>query len=120
MMAAAGVITGLAKSPAMPSPRDVYAPIVRGFLPGVAGRELSLRCSTLLMRDRASAWALHCSEEAYGCLQQIERLAHQYAYTSMSIARLQQLQLAMLRLTSTAAELDDFAKSGAPEGGGPT
>lgn len=94
------------------SRRDAYIPIVRSFLPGLEGKELSLRCSILTMRDQATAWMGYCSDEAYVSLEHIQRLALVYAYSSISIPRLEQLQYVMLRLTACAADLDEFSKAG--------
>jgi hypothetical protein len=89
--------------------RDRYIPIVKHHLPHCEGKELSLRCSILLMRDKATSSARHCSDEAYPLLSEIGRLATVHAYGSMPIESLELLQYELLRLTSVASGLEGFA-----------
>jgi hypothetical protein len=105
-------------APAQITPaRERYLPIVRHLLPGCMGEELQLRCSILLMRDKATSNMRHCSEEAHGILGEINRLAARYAYESMPIEELQELRRQMVQLTSCASGLEMFAWRLANPGG---
>ena len=107
---------GLAKIPAR---RDQYIPQVKSFLPICEGEEVALRCSILLVRDMATASMRRCSDEAHGILDQVQRLAVQYAFTAMGIERLRRLRHELVRLVSCANGLESFAyMSDDPESGG--
>jgi hypothetical protein len=88
--------------------RDRYRPIVTHHLAGCSGKELGLRCSILLMRDMATSKQRDCSEEAYGILGQISRLATRYAFEIMPVEELESLRYALLRLTAVASDLEQF------------
>jgi len=91
--------------------RNRYAPIVRHHMPGIGKDETELRCSLLLMRDQATSSMRRCSDEAYGILQQVQRLADQYAYARMSFDDLSALRSQLVRLISCASGLEAFAFS---------
>lgn len=89
--------------------RDRYLPIVKHHLPHCEGEELSLRCSILMMRDQAASNLRACSDEAAGCLSEVQRLASVYAYHSMPLEQLAALRYQLLRLTTCASGLEAFA-----------
>lgn len=91
--------------------RDAYIPTVQALLPGCEGDELTLRCSILNMRDRATSHLRGCSEDAGPVLQTVELLATRYAFTSMPIEDLKALRYQMVRLVSCASGLEAFAWS---------
>lgn len=91
------------------SRRDDYVPQVTAILPTCEGKELALRCSILLVRDRATAALRRCSDEACGILQTVERLASIYAFQSMAIERLDELRSELVRLLTCASNLEMFA-----------
>jgi hypothetical protein len=106
----------------IPATRDRYIPQVRAFVPLCRGEDLQLRCSLLLIRDQATAGLRRCSGEAAPVLDTIERLATQYAFAKLPIAELKDLRLHLVRLTTCASGLDQFAyrlehPEGAHEGG---
>ena len=97
-------------------PRRMYVPVVQTFLPGVSGTELALRCSMLLMRDRASARARHCHPDALGTLQEIQRLVCQHGLGfSTDQDRLGSLRHALVHLLAAATCLDEFQLSDWPQ-----
>lgn len=89
--------------------RERYIPIVKHHCPGSEGRELSLRCSILQMRDQASSNARHCSDEAYVVLTEVSRIATQYAFCAMPVEELADLRHRLLQLTIAASGLNQFA-----------
>lgn len=97
--------------------RERYETIVRHHLAGCSGKELELRCSILLMRDKAQSHMRGCSEEAYGVLEQVWRLGVLYAYELMPIGELEELRYRMLQLTQTASGLEQMAFRLAHPGG---
>jgi hypothetical protein len=92
--------------------RAAYEPAVRHFLPGCEGDELLLRSSMMLLRDQATSRMRHCSDEAYGVLQQVQRLGQEQALASMPHDVLAQLRGVMLRLTAQAAALETVFGAG--------
>lgn len=96
-------------NPPLPNVRDRYAPAVQAHMPGCDGLELQLRCSLLLMRDRASARLRAASEEASGILREIEQLVTAYAFRSMPLGELNALRWQLVRLTACASGLESFA-----------
>lgn len=97
-------------APAKTTPsRDRYIPIVKQHLPVCRGKELELRCSLLMMRDKASSSLTRCSDDAYYTLHEVQRLAAAYAYVPMPLDELEQLRYQLLRLTSCASGLEMFA-----------
>jgi hypothetical protein len=89
--------------------RDRYIPIVKNRLPTCDGQALVHRCSILLLGDQASASMRRCSEEAYGILAEVSRLAALYAYASLPIAELSELRHRLGMLTTCASGLEGFA-----------
>jgi hypothetical protein len=97
--------------------RAKYEPIVTHHMPLCEGQELDLRCSILQMRDNATSRLRRCSEEAYGILQDIQRLGTQYAYARIPLEELKELRYRLLQLTQTASGLEMFAYRLAHPGG---
>jgi hypothetical protein len=89
--------------------RDRYIPIVKHHCPLAEGDELAMRCSILMLRDQASSRLRICSEDAYGTLHEIERLATIYAYQSMPLEHLRDLRYRLIQLTTCASGLQTFA-----------
>lgn len=89
--------------------REKYALIVQHHCPSAQGEELSLRCSILLLRDKATSNARHCADEAAPILHEIERLATLYAYSNIPTDELKELRYRLLQLTQTASGLNMFA-----------
>ena len=86
--------------------RAAYEPAVRNLLPGCEGDELLLRSSMMLLRDQAANRMKHCSDEAYGVLQQVQRLGSDHALTSMPVDALASVRRAMVRLSAQASDLE--------------
>lgn len=86
--------------------REDYAPTIDALLPGVQGDELTARCSLLLMRDHAMSTKRHCSEEAWGILDQVERIAGGYALQPMKLAELAEIRRVMIMLVAAASDLE--------------
>jgi hypothetical protein len=89
--------------------RDRYRMIVRHHCPAAEGDDLTLRCSLLLIRDKAASALRHCSEEAAGILIEVQRLASTYAFASIPTAELADLRRRLVLLTSCASGLEGFA-----------
>lgn len=89
--------------------RDRYIPVVAHHVPLCKGRELSLRCSILLLRDQATSAARRCSDEAAGILAEIERIGTHYAFARIPTIELEQLRRHLVMLTTSASGLDMFA-----------
>lgn len=87
-------------------PRHRYRPTVEAFLPGCAGEELELRCSLLLLRDNATVIKGSIAGEAWPLLDHVERLASEYALSSMKLDSLRQLRRAVVMITAQANTLD--------------
>lgn len=86
--------------------RAAYEPAIQRFLPGCEGRELMLRASMMMLRDQAGARMQHCSDEAYGVLQQVQRLGLHHALASMQVEVLDEIRGAMVRLAAQASVLE--------------
>lgn len=89
--------------------RDRYIPIVTHHVPGCEGRALMLRCSILLMRDKAASSMRHCSDEAYDTLAQVQRLASAFSFKAMPSEDLAELRHQIVKLTLCASGLEAFA-----------
>lgn len=89
--------------------RDRYIMIVRHHMPACEGKEMMLRCSILLMRDQATSALRRCSDEAYGLLTEVQRLAAHYAYETMPLEHLAELRHQLVKLTLCASGLEAFA-----------
>jgi len=94
--------------PIRPS-RDRYIPIVRQHVPTCQGKEMELRCSLLMVRDQSASALRRCSEEAYGILAEVHRLASENAFTHMPLAELAELRRQLVQLTACASGLEMFA-----------
>lgn len=90
--------------------REAYAPIVQRFLPGCEGEELNLRCSLLLMRDRAAVRAKHCSDDAYPLLAHVERMATGRAFSSMPLDTLRETRRLCVMMFANASGLEAIAE----------
>lgn len=86
--------------------RDDYAPIVRGIIPFCDGEELQLRCSLLLMRDRAMAAKRAACEASWALLDLVERESSQVAFRGMPIDDLREFRRLCVRCVSTASGFD--------------
>lgn len=90
------------------NPKEAYVPIVHAHMPWCTGRELSLRCSIMLMRDRATADLRRSGEVDGGVLEEIVRLAILFAYRRMPLEALEALRSEMVRLVGVARGLREF------------
>jgi hypothetical protein len=92
-----------------PAGRDRYRLIVEHHCPAISEEELQVRCSILLVRDKATSSLRRCSEEAHGILTEIQRLGDLHAFRSMPLEQLAELRRQMVRLLSCASGLEMFA-----------
>lgn len=94
-----------------PTPeRMVYVPLVQRYLPGCSGQELGLRCSMLLMRDKATAVLRDCCPETAQILEAVERIATTHAFQPMSQERLERARYNLLRLVATASNFQGLSQ----------
>jgi hypothetical protein len=98
------------------SRRDAYVPMVEALLPGCEGEELKLRCGILLMRDYATSRLRWCTAETGELLLVIQRIATQYAFTTIGLAALESLHHELVRLSAVATNLARIFPA-APAGG---
>jgi hypothetical protein len=89
--------------------RSDYEGIVKGLRPLCDGEELMLRCSIMVVRDKAASSMRRCSEQAHGVLSEVHRLASQYALESMPTDELKELRYRLVMLTACASGLEMFA-----------
>ena len=86
--------------------REDYEPIVKGLIPFCDGEELMIRCSLLMMRDRALATKPVASSAGWALLDIVEREASEVALRSVPIEDLREFRRLCIRCVSTAAGFD--------------
>lgn len=96
-------------APATITPLDAYQTIVLHHLPGIAGEEVAIRCALLRMRDKAGRNLHRCSDEAYGSLAEVQRLATLYAFARIPIEELRELRHRLNQLILAANGLEQMA-----------
>ncbi len=89
-----------------PPRREDYEPIVKGLMPYCSGEELMIRCSLLLMRDRALATKPVASASGWALLDIVEKEANEVALRGMDIENLREFRRLCIRCVSTASGFD--------------
>jgi hypothetical protein len=90
-----------------PPKREDYEPIVKGLRPLVDGEELDLRCSLLLMRDRAIATKNSASEYAWSLLDVVERVGADHAMNHrVDVDSLREMRRVCLNIVCAASSFD--------------
>jgi hypothetical protein len=89
--------------------RQDYEPTVRALMPASDGEDMEIRCSLLLMRDCAASAKRYCSNDAWPVMDQVERLAGDYAFRTMPIEKYRGLRDALRKLVAACACLDAVA-----------
>lgn len=103
--------------------REDYFPNVSAFMPLASGKELELRASLLLIRDRAMATKRRSSEYGWEVLDLVERIARDNALREMPVDCLEEIRRLVIRLVSTASGFDvlfapEPSATGGANGGG--
>jgi hypothetical protein len=86
--------------------RDRFLPVLRAIMPDCPDDQVTLRCSMLLLRQRASNWLGTGAGEAIDALLCAERAATKWVSRSMSTADLTRARSAVLALLRTAADIN--------------
>lgn len=102
-----------------PTRRDDYVQIVKGLRPHVAGEELDLRSSLLLMRDRAMSTKPIACAPSWAILDVIEQVASESALNPrMGVEQLRMLSYLCLKCACTAKDFDTLFQPQLPLGEG--
>jgi len=84
--------------------------VVNALLPTADPKAMELRCSLLLIRDRASAAMRGCCPESHRVLLTVEQLASAYAFQPMPVQALECLRYLLVRLAGAAHGLETFSQ----------
>lgn len=95
-----------------PANRSDYIPIIQGLRPFVEGEELELRCSLMLMRDRAIATKLIAKDPAWTLLDVVQREASEHAMNwRLGIEDLREIRRLCVMCVCNASSFDTFYRA---------
>jgi hypothetical protein len=86
--------------------RERFLPVLRALMPDCPEDQVELRCSLLLMRQRATNWLRTGAGEAMDALLCADRAATAWISRPMATADLKRARSAVLALLRTAADIN--------------
>lgn len=95
-----------------PPRREDYAPIIKALRPFVKGEELDLRCSLLLMRDRALANKPYACSPAWALLDVVQTEAYEAAFNwRISLDDLREFRRLCVMCVTNASSFDTLYRT---------